>query len=175
MQTTFLAEVTEDQREVVSEWHYALLRALTTKEHLTRSLEAEVGRVDPNRFRDASTRAYEKQQQRMVAPAKSLPPVGRREKCFDFRRSQEVDHALHRALRTDGEHPLGEPYRSRITECHVPEKGVDYGQAGIPRTRAVAPLAFQEVEEGEYEIAIQVLDVEAIGRLAESLAAEEHE
>jgi len=110
---------------------------------------------------DACAGVEERQQQHMIAPPVRSRTLRRGEDGRDLTGLQILDQPRSRALERDRHEALTEVQVLRTRRRHKPGEGVDRGESGVPRRRAVPALAFQVLEKGDDRLRRDVLEVES--------------
>ena len=115
------------------------------------------------------------EEQGAVSPARPAARVGSGQQRLDLFAAQKVDGPACVAFARDGEDALAEQGLGRLPKSHVPEEGVNRGEAGVAGAGAVAPGALQMLQEVSDQGGVELLDREVGGGLAQSFAGEPEE
>jgi hypothetical protein len=94
---------------------------------------------------------------------------------FGFLAGEVGHHRPGEPLRRDGEHPGDLLGVLGVLQGREAEQRVDRGQPGVAAARAVAPLAFEVVQERGHQRCVEILDPEPGGRRAGVLLSEDQE
>jgi hypothetical protein len=134
--------------------------------------QAHVGDRERDELGDAHAGQDCEQHERVVAAAEPAGTVGRLEQRLDLVEVEVTDCVLFVALGRDREHPPERREVLWVPEAGVAAERVDRGQPVVARPGAVAPVAFEVVEEGADQRRVEVVDVQPAGLLAGPLRGE---
>ena len=108
----------------------------------------------------------------MVADAASRVGIRRIENCFHFLAGQVVDEALLSPLVGDSPDSADLLHRRGGFVLDVPHKGADGGQTNVARAHGIVALELEVIEEGKYDITIELLKGKSAWRFAYPLGNE---
>ena len=155
--------------EITWEWHDPLFAAFAAQAHVrSRAIEPKVACIDAERFGDAGAGSSEEQQQRPVPAATVCLLVRRVDEGVKFLPDEVVCDLGVRLLYRDGEDALRDAERRGVICGHVVEERPDRRQTRVACLDRVLPLLLKLVQEGENDVAVEMLDGQ-FTRLAPSL------
>ena len=104
-----------------------------------------------------------------VSPSDPCPRVGSGHESGALFFRKELHRTAFVALGGNREDALAMEGKRRFSQRHEPEEGSDRGKTGVARSRAVAPVALEVIEELAEDCRVQVLHAEIRGRPSEVL------
>jgi len=102
------------------------------------------------------------------SPSLRCGEIGDREDHVQFLPGQKRHDSSGRPLPRDAHDPLGHAHQGWVAEGHMVEEGSDRRQPRIACPDAVSTAGLEVIQEGEDQVAVEVVDRQTTGRATEA-------
>jgi hypothetical protein len=154
----------EDGNDISPQRGTPCLAALAEATNVGAGTQLDILATKPPYFAVAEAGLNGEEQDCPVSPSDPFPRGGSGQESGGLLFREELHGTAFVALGGNRQYALAVEGKSRFTQRDKPEEGADCGKTGVARSRAVAPVALEVVEELAEERRVEVFQAKIRGR-----------